>query len=78
MKDGGEETWRILRGGAFDYPPIKARSAHRDWIGCLDQCPFVGFRIVRTLPPPARVPAPPEVAARRLGASSPARIPAGN
>jgi eukaryotic-like serine/threonine-protein kinase len=76
VNDGGEATWRILRGGAFDYPPIKARSAHRDWIGCLDRCPFVGFRIVRTLSPPARGPAPPEVAARRLDASSPARLPA--
>ncbi len=61
VRTGGRETWRILRGGAFDYPPIKARSAHRDWIGCLDQCPFVGFRIVRTLGPPVRGPAPPQV-----------------
>ncbi|HEY2159195.1 MAG TPA: hypothetical protein VGH33_26445, partial [Isosphaeraceae bacterium] len=41
---------RMLRGGAFDYAPTQARSAHRysaspalvEWT--------VGFRVVRTLP----------------------------
>jgi formylglycine-generating enzyme required for sulfatase activity len=58
-KQGAETTWRMLRGGAFNYAPVKARSAHRDWIGADDLCPHVGFRVVRTLPDATR-----ELAAR--------------
>ena len=45
----GGETWRILRGGCFNYSPVKARSAHRDWNGSLQAGPRIGFRVVRTL-----------------------------
>ena len=78
FKDGERATWRILRGGAFDYPPVKARSAHRDWIASIDQGPFLGFRIVRTLSSTARGAEPAEVAARRPDPSAPARVPARN
>jgi formylglycine-generating enzyme required for sulfatase activity/predicted Ser/Thr protein kinase len=70
-----QETWRILRGGAFNYSPIKARSAHRDWIGALSPCSYIGFRVVRTLPSQPGGAAPPEVAARRLDATASARPP---
>ncbi len=56
FNDGGMPTWRILRGGAFNYVPWKARSAHRDWIPSVERCPYIGFRVVRTLRrPPAAI-----------------------
>jgi formylglycine-generating enzyme required for sulfatase activity len=47
--DGGKPTWRVLRGGAFNFGPWKARSAHRDWMDSIDRAPYIGFRVVRTL-----------------------------
>jgi formylglycine-generating enzyme required for sulfatase activity len=65
-------TWRLLRGGAFSYAPEKVRSAHRDWIGSLENREFLGLRVVRTIPPEPK-PAP---AARELLPSRTGRTPA--
>jgi formylglycine-generating enzyme required for sulfatase activity len=41
----------MLRGGAFDYAPIQARSAHR-YVTSVEYIEgTIGFRVVRTLPP---------------------------
>jgi formylglycine-generating enzyme required for sulfatase activity len=46
------DTWRILRGGAFNAAPERSRSAHRDWASAVRGLPAsAGFRVVRTLPP---------------------------
>jgi len=46
-----KESRKMLRGGAFDYSPAQARSAHR-YLASPDYMePTFGFRIVRTLPP---------------------------
>jgi formylglycine-generating enzyme required for sulfatase activity len=42
---------RILRGGAFDYSPLQARSAHRYTVTVDHVEGTMGFRVVRTLPP---------------------------
>jgi eukaryotic-like serine/threonine-protein kinase len=44
-------TWRALRGGAFDYTPATARSAHRDVMRVEKRDVYLGMRVVRTLPP---------------------------
>jgi formylglycine-generating enzyme required for sulfatase activity len=44
-------TWRFLRGGAFDYSPVMARSAQRYAVYVLLDNPYLGFRVVRTIPP---------------------------
>jgi formylglycine-generating enzyme required for sulfatase activity len=44
-------TWRFLRGGAFDYAPAQARSAHRYVVTVTLLEGTIGFRVVRTLPP---------------------------
>ena len=49
--DRANETWRILRGGAFSYSPDHARSAYRDWQPSSDTREYLGIRVVRTLPP---------------------------
>jgi eukaryotic-like serine/threonine-protein kinase len=43
-------TWRSLRGGAFDYTPTTARSAHRDVFPVEKRGIYLGMRVVRTLP----------------------------
>ena len=43
-------TWRALRGGAFDYTPTTARSAHRDVMRVEKRDVYLGMRVVRTLP----------------------------
>jgi formylglycine-generating enzyme required for sulfatase activity len=45
---------RMLRGGAFDYAPAQARSAHRYAVspGLVEGT--IGFRVVRTLSPRGR------------------------
>jgi formylglycine-generating enzyme required for sulfatase activity len=68
VSDGREVTWRILRGGSYNYAPIKARSAHRDWISADDRRPSLGFRVVRTLRRPPLGTAPPKIAARPVEA----------
>ena len=45
------ESRRMLRGGAFDYSPAQARSAHRYPVSPGYSEARCGFRIVRTLPP---------------------------
>jgi serine/threonine protein kinase/formylglycine-generating enzyme required for sulfatase activity len=49
--DRANETWRILRGGAFSYSPDHARSAYRDWQPSSDIREYLGVRVVRTMPP---------------------------
>jgi formylglycine-generating enzyme required for sulfatase activity len=46
-----EATRRLLRGGAFDYSPLQARSAHRYSVLSDHVEGTIGFRVVRTLPP---------------------------
>ncbi len=52
---GGEviknRAWGSLRGGAFDYTPTTARSAHRDLSRVESRAVYIGMRVVRTLPP---------------------------
>ncbi len=43
-------TRRLLRGGAFDYSPLQARSAHRYLVLASHVEGTIGFRVVRTLP----------------------------
>jgi eukaryotic-like serine/threonine-protein kinase len=49
--DRAHETWRLLRGGSYSYAPDRARSAFRDWQPSSDNREYLGFRVVRTLPP---------------------------
>jgi serine/threonine protein kinase/formylglycine-generating enzyme required for sulfatase activity len=44
------KTMRMLRGGAFDYSPAQARSAHRYAASAEYSEGTFGFRVVRTLP----------------------------
>jgi formylglycine-generating enzyme required for sulfatase activity len=46
-----EATRRLLRGGAFDYSPLQARSAQRYSVLANHVEGTIGFRVVRTLPP---------------------------
>jgi formylglycine-generating enzyme required for sulfatase activity len=48
------QTWRILRGGAFDYSPAQARSAHRYSATVGYREGTIGFRVVRTIPTPSK------------------------
>ena len=50
-KSRSQETWRLLRGGAFSYAPDRARSAYRDWQPSGDNREYLGLRVVRTVPP---------------------------
>ncbi len=80
INDAGKETWRILRGGAFNFAPWKARSAHRDWMAATERVPYFGFRVVRTLrrPPAPAETAPADGAARPLETSRSAPVRRGN
>ncbi len=53
-QDRAHETWRLLRGGSYSYAPDRARSAFRDWQPSSDFREYLGFRVVRTLPPKNR------------------------
>ncbi|MGC8640496.1 MAG: formylglycine-generating enzyme family protein, partial [Isosphaeraceae bacterium] len=44
------DTYRILRGGAFDYSPAQARAAYRYAVTSGYGEPTFGLRVVRTLP----------------------------
>jgi formylglycine-generating enzyme required for sulfatase activity len=46
-----KSTYRILRGGAFDYAPAQARSAYRYCVSSDYIEGTFGFRIVRTINP---------------------------
>ena len=49
MSDIIDDTPRLLRGGAFTYPPAYIRSAFRAWFApSLPELPIVGFRLART------------------------------
>jgi formylglycine-generating enzyme required for sulfatase activity len=50
----GASSRRMLRGGAFDYAPCQARSAHRYMVRPNLVEGTIGFRVVRTLPKQAR------------------------
>ena len=41
-------TDRLLRGGAFYYPPAFVRSAVRDWLAPSLRITYFGFRLART------------------------------
>jgi serine/threonine protein kinase/formylglycine-generating enzyme required for sulfatase activity len=43
------DTWRIMRGGAFCYAPAMARSASRYATFTTLTHPYTGFRVVRTI-----------------------------
>src|SRR5262249_3401514 len=44
-----EDTWRMLRGGAFNYSPSCARSSYRYAVTLPLSDEYLGFRVVRTL-----------------------------
>jgi formylglycine-generating enzyme required for sulfatase activity len=44
-----QNTYRILRGGAFDYSPAQARAAYRNAASSGFNDATYGFRVVRTL-----------------------------
>jgi hypothetical protein len=46
-----DTTQCYLRGGAFDYAPVQARSGHRYAATVSHVEGTIGFRVVRTLPP---------------------------
>lgn len=43
-------SWRIIRGGAYNFTPAGARSAHRDVFRVENAAVNAGIRVVRTLP----------------------------
>jgi formylglycine-generating enzyme required for sulfatase activity len=43
-------TWRMMRGGAFCFAPASSRSAARFTVYVTMNFPYTGFRVVRTLP----------------------------
>jgi formylglycine-generating enzyme required for sulfatase activity len=43
-------NWRMIRGGAYNFTPAGARSAHRDVYRVENAAVNVGIRVVRTLP----------------------------
>ena len=45
-----EQAWRILRGGSYPYAPAEARSANRYSVMASLNDPYIGLRVVRTLP----------------------------
>ena len=48
MSDIIDDTPRLIRGGAFSYPPKFSRSAFRAWFAPSPLSPTVGFRLART------------------------------
>jgi formylglycine-generating enzyme required for sulfatase activity len=45
----GDCTWRVARGGAWNYPPADLRSAHRYWNLPDNRSGVQGFRVARDL-----------------------------
>ena len=45
----GDCTWRVVRGGAWNYPPGDLRSAHRYWNLPDNRSTVQGFRVARSL-----------------------------
>ncbi len=52
----GDCTWRVVRGGAWNYPPRDLRAAHRYWNLPDNRSTVQGLRVARTL---LRTPAAP-------------------
>ncbi len=50
---GGDPSRRVLRGGSWSSTPQVLRSAGRDWVGPRYRLDNIGFRVARTLSPPA-------------------------
>jgi len=50
---------RVVRGGAFNQPSRAIRAAHRDAVAPTGRHPWLGFRLVRTVPPGPPRPARP-------------------
>jgi formylglycine-generating enzyme required for sulfatase activity len=46
---GGDCTWRVVRGGAWNYDPAELRSAHRYWNLPQNRNTGTGFRVARAL-----------------------------
>lgn len=40
---------RVVRGGAYFFPPDLAMSASRDWYGPSNRCQYTGFRVASTI-----------------------------
>ncbi len=49
-------SWRITRGGAYNFTPTDASSAHRDVFRVENSAVNAGLRVVRTLPAKERIP----------------------
>jgi formylglycine-generating enzyme required for sulfatase activity len=49
----GDCSYRVLRGGSWDKFPRSLRSAYRNWNRPGDRSSSIGFRVARTLSPPA-------------------------
>ena len=45
----GDCSWRVLRGGSWDFNPRHLRSADRDWYPSGNRNDSYGFRVARTL-----------------------------
>jgi len=43
-------TSRLDRGGSWDWYPMSARSAYRGTTAPGDRAPYIGIRLVRSLP----------------------------
>jgi formylglycine-generating enzyme required for sulfatase activity len=43
---GGEDKYRLLRGGSWYYNPWLCRSALRDWVDPDGRDTYIGFRVV--------------------------------
>jgi formylglycine-generating enzyme required for sulfatase activity len=50
--EGGDCKMRMMRGGAWNYPPGNVRSAHRNWLTSENRYFGLGFRVARTLATP--------------------------
>jgi len=48
--ESGEQKYKVLRGGSWDFYAIGSRSSYRNWYGPDVRDVYVGFRLLRTLP----------------------------
>ena len=47
--EGADDSYRVLRGGSWDYFPVLARAAFRLGSNSFDRYDFFGFRVVRVV-----------------------------